>query len=114
MGGEDDAWPFEKATNSLKTCGLIDFTSFEVIRGVTGAYVLIVWGKDNPRIDPRLNPYVYIQKPDYWDIEVTGCLGDFVPPKRFPLVRALEGTMGHKGIRLIGATKVEQWNRPKN
>jgi hypothetical protein len=81
--GADDIWPFAQATNTLKTCGLIDFTNFKVIRGIAGTYVLIVWGEDNPRIDPSLNANQYIQTPDYRDIEVTGCLEDLVPRRDF-------------------------------
>jgi len=114
--GRDDDWPFVAATNDLTVCGLIDFTAFEVIQGISGAYILVVWGNDDPRIIPSLIPRIYVRQPDYYEIEVVGCLTGIVPPKDvkgFPLTMGLEHALGRKGIKLIGATKSEQWDLPK-
>ncbi len=61
-----------------------------------------------------LRPYIYIRQPEYWGIEVVGCLGGIGNPTQTPYVTDLEVThyLGTKGIELIGATKRETFPAP--
>ena len=65
MGGDND-FGFAMATQKNETCGLIDYDAFQVIKGFTGEYILIVEKKDpNPLINPQLIPLQYVAQPDY-------------------------------------------------
>ena len=90
-----------------KTCRLLDFYSVDVRPGfVEGTWILIVHGKapcGNMRID--LIPLVYITRPDYWEIELVGCLpGPICLPER-PFIETLplDSTLGTAGIEVVGA-----------
>ena len=92
-----------------KACRLLDFDGVEVRPGfVSGTWILIVQGKapcGNMHID--LIPLVYASRPDYWEIEVVGCLrGPMCLPRR-PFIEslALEGMLGSAGIEVVGATR---------
>ena len=58
------------------SCRLIDFEKAEVRPGiVSGTYILIVNGiKPYLNMQVNLVPLVYVRQPEYWGIEVTGCL----------------------------------------
>ncbi|WP_444886701.1 hypothetical protein [Microbulbifer sp. JMSA008] len=95
---------------------LIDFTKIKVVKGITGEYVLTVWGKNDPDIEPSLNPRQYPLNPDYYEIEVIGKCLSSPPPKnvkRFPLDLDLKNYMGEKGIEVIGATNSVKWDLPE-
>ena len=93
------------------SCRLIDFDKdqTEVRPGiVSGTYILIVRGT-KPYLNMQVNlvPLVYIRQPEYWGIEVTGCLpGGIGLPATAPYIATLplNGTIGTKGIEVIGAT----------
>jgi hypothetical protein len=115
--GPIDPFPVASEYRS-HTCGLLDYDAFDVRPGfVNDSYILAVFKKDHDsRIIPSLNPRVYITRPEYWEIELIGCLSGIVPPKNpaaFPLALGLDGCMGTKGIKLIGATRSDQWSLPK-
>ncbi len=115
MGG-DNSFGFLKPTQTNKTCGLLDYDSFQVIKGFTGEYILIVEKKDpDPLINPQLIPLIYVDKPDYWEIQVIGCRIGIVPPttlNTWPLSLGLTNFMGKKGIELVGATRADKWDLP--
>ncbi len=115
MGGDND-WGFSQTPESLKICGAIDYDTFQVVSGFAGDYILIVEKKNpNPLINPSLVPREYIDQPDYWEIDLVGCLiGINPPPTRncWPLSASLAQHMGKKGIKLVGATKTGQWDLP--
>ncbi|WP_444884543.1 hypothetical protein [Microbulbifer sp. PSTR4-B] len=95
---------------------LIDFTKIKVVKGITGEYVLTVWGKNDPDIEPSLNPRYNPLNPDYYEIEVLGKRLSSPPPKnvkRFPLDLDLKNYMGEKGIEVIGVTKSVKWDLPE-
>ncbi|WP_020411313.1 hypothetical protein [Microbulbifer variabilis] len=95
---------------------LIDFTKIKVAKDFTGEYVLTVWGKNDPDIEPSLDPKQYPANPDYYEIEVLGKRLNSPPPKkveRFPLKLNLKNYMGEKGIEVIGATKSVKWDLPE-
>ena len=72
-----------------------DFSSILVIEGVS------------PYANMRLevNPFVYESRPDYWGIEVVGCLSKIAIPSitPFELVLVLDFPVGAKGIEIFGA-----------
>ena len=112
MGGDDD-WDLVGTTQTNKTCGLIDFDAFQVIKGITGSYILVVEKKEpDPLINPQLIPLQYVDTPDYWEIQVIGCRIGIVPPtsnSAWPLSLGLDDHMGKRGIVLVGASKSEKW-----
>ena len=61
---------------TAKSCRRIDFEEIKIHPGfVSGTYILIVTGIKpclNMKVD--LMPLVYIKQPEYWEIEVVGCL----------------------------------------
>jgi hypothetical protein len=99
-----------------KTCRLLDFDSVEVRPGfVDGTWVLLVQGMapcGNMRID--LVPVIYITRPDYWEIELVGCLrGPLCLPQRsFIETLPLNGTLGTAGIEVVGATRQKRIDVP--
>ena len=92
---------------------LVDFETAAVKPGfVPNTFFLIVSGAvpcANVRVE--LIPVVYIQQPEYWEIEVVA----FMPgPICLPEVRKytetipLDGILGTAGIEVVGATRRER------
>ena len=97
------------------SCRLIDFDKdkTKVLPGiVNGTYILIVRGtKPYLNMEVNLVPLVYIRQPEYWGIEVIGCLpGGIGLPATEPYtaILPLNNTIGTKGIEVIGATCSEK------
>lgn len=65
-------------------------------------------------MEVSLRPHIYIQQPEYWGIEVVGCLPGFGIPALAPYTVALRltGFLGKKGIEVIGATSSEKIEVP--
>lgn len=64
-----------------------------------------------------LIPLVYIRQPEYWGIEVTGCLPAGIGlPTTAPYIASLplNGIIGTRGIEVIGATRSEKISVPPN
>jgi hypothetical protein len=101
------------------SCRLIDFKEAEIRSGiVSGTYILIVRGT-KPYLNMQVNliPLVYIRQPEYWGIEVIGCLpGGIGLPATEPYIVSLplNGTLGTQGIEVIGATRSEKISVPPN
>ncbi|MEU8609381.1 hypothetical protein AB0C29_15400 [Actinoplanes sp. NPDC048791] len=57
-----------------------------------------------------LNPLRYVQKPEYWGIEVVGCMPPIGQPAIVPYVVELNlaGYIGTRGIEVIGASHTER------
>lgn len=91
-----------------KTCRLIDFTDIEIRPGfVPDTFILIVSGtKPYMNMDIKLMPLVYVRQPEYWGIEVVGCLSGFGLPATAPYTVSipLDGIRGTEGIEVIGAS----------
>jgi hypothetical protein len=87
-------------------CQLIDFTTARLEHRGTD-FILIIEGK--ARYLPseiRLMPVMYVMMPDYWQISLVGCRAskpsaDAAKPYAVDLI--VNGNLGHKGIRLLGA-----------
>jgi hypothetical protein len=96
-----------------EACRLIDFEEVEVItlESFPPQYVLVVRGtKPYLNMEVSLRPRVYIRQPEYWGIEVVGCLPGIGLPALAPYTVSirLAGFVGTKGIEVIGATHSEE------
>jgi hypothetical protein len=97
---------------------LVDFEWAEVVtlRSFPPQFLLRVGGTKpyaNMRVD--LSPLVYIRQPEYWGIEVVGCLrGGILLPAEVPyeVSLPLSGITGTRGVEVIGATRSEQIEVP--
>jgi hypothetical protein len=100
-----------------QSCWVIDFEKAEliVLESFPPQYVLVVSGTKpyvNMKVD--LVPLVYIQQPEYWGIEVVGCLPGIGLPATAPFKISLNlaGVTGTKGIEVIGAHKHQKIKVP--
>lgn len=106
--------PHDHAANpASENCRRIDFDKAEVRPGfIPHTWFLIVSGmKPCANMDVSLRPLIYIQCPEYWGIEVIGCLpGGICLEALVPYTEAipLNGTIGCKGIEVLGARRREQ------
>lgn len=97
-----------------QACRVIDFESAVVapIGIVPDKYFLIVKGiKPCINMEVRLVPLVYVTQPDYWGIEVVGCVpnGICLPTVApYTAVIPLDGITGKQGIEVIGASKTQK------
>ena len=100
------------------SCRLVDFDQAQIVtlRSFPPQYVLHVSG-----IKPYLNmqvdlvPLVYIQQPEYWGIEIVGCLpGGIGLPVTAPYTAwiNLSAITGTEGIEVIGARRSERLEVP--
>jgi hypothetical protein len=112
-----DSFEFLKSEPG-KACRLlarvIDGTKAEakVVPGIiNNTFILIVSGK-KPYLNMRvlLAPLTYVRQPEYWGIEVLGC----IPGIGLPAIGAyseflpLDGVLGTKGIEVIWADGTEK------
>ena len=101
-----------KSQPASQSCRLIDFDSAQVVPGIVkGTWFLTVGGtKPWANIDVSLRPLIYIDKPEYWVIEVVGCSSGIGLPQTAPFWETLEITqfVGHKGIEVVGASKSQK------
>jgi len=112
--GQDRAF---QALRPAQSCRVIDFDTAQIITLKTSPprHVLIVSGvKPYLNMEVSLTPLVYIQQPDYWGIEVVGCLPEIGLPATAPYTVRLDlaGTIGKQGIEVIGAKRSEKINIP--
>ena len=70
-----------EARPPTRACRLLDFDKVEVRPGVVPrTFILIVSGtKPYANMTVDLRPLTYVQQPEYWGIEVVGCLPGFGP-----------------------------------
>lgn len=102
------------AQPNTQSCRLIDFEKAEVVPGIlNGTFFLVVSGtKPCLNMQVTLSPLVYIQCPEYWEIEVTGCLpGGICLPAISPYNESilLSGITGSIGIEVVGANKRQKF-----
>ena len=106
---------FTKAPAS-ESCRLIDFDTAEVITGIVPErYILVVSGeKPYLNLEVRLIPRIYVQRPEYWEIEVVGWLTGPGLPATAPyhVSLPLDGITGTKGVEVIGASRTERLEVP--
>jgi hypothetical protein len=116
VSAEGKYFDFGKQTNSIKTCGLVDFSFMQVIEGkMADTWFLIVGGPTRTKsMKVDLRPRHYVDAPEYWEIEVLGCVAPVVLPTAGEFVETLSITdyIGNKGIEVVGATRTKIWQRP--
>lgn len=105
------------ATPPDTDCRVIDFESAQVFTEPTvpARYVLVVRGEKpylNMQVD--LIPLTYIRQPEYWGIQVVGCLPKIGLPAVAPYTVKLDldGIIGTRGIEVIGANRAEKIDIP--
>ncbi|HEX8692474.1 MAG TPA: hypothetical protein VF746_08655 [Longimicrobium sp.] len=101
-----------KAMPASENCRRINFEKAEVVPGIIPhTWFLVVSGtKPCINMEVSLQPLVYIRCPEYWGIEVVGCLpGGICLTATGPYSVALQlnGTIGCKGIEVLGARHSE-------
>lgn len=99
------------------SCRLIDFENSDVRPGIVGGtYFLTVTGRKpcmNMRVE--LIPRVYVAQPEYWGVELVGCLpGGICLTAEAPYTVSipLHGITGKKGIEVVGATRRKRHDVP--
>lgn len=93
-----------------------DFSNAEVRVGDPGHYVLQVSGEAKASEQTpiaRLSPRVYVEQPDYWEIDVHEREDSpFVEKQRFTLTLPLNKYRGIKGIKVVGRKSSKQIDVP--
>ncbi|MET9400426.1 hypothetical protein [Kitasatospora sp. NPDC002965] len=91
---------------------IIDFDEAKAVPGIVpGTFILVVNGvMPYVNMTVRLSPLVYIERPEYWGIEVIGSLPGIGLPATTPYTVSLplDGILGTRGIEVIGANRTEQ------
>jgi hypothetical protein len=102
--------------NQSRTCQLMDFDAHQIVGGVAGGtWLLIVEGeKPNQLVHVELRPMTYVVRPEYWEIEVLGCLAPETSDlrQRFQAKLDITAHLGTRGIVLIGGTVAEKIDWP--
>lgn len=102
-----------------QSCRVITFEKAEVItlESDPPQYLLSVSGtKPWLLMTVELTPLIYVQRPEYWGIEVVGCLKGISPAVTAPYQVTLDitGLLGTKGIEVIGSDRSEKIDVPAN
>jgi hypothetical protein len=101
---------FNLAANpAAQSCRLIDFKKAEVHPGIIPQTWFLVVSGTTPCINMKVSliPRVYFRCPDYWGIEVVGCLphGICLPAiGKYQVTIPLASITGSKGIEVFGAS----------
>ena len=96
-----------------QSCRLIAFDDADVRPGfVPRTWFLTVTGEAPcANMEVRLVPLIYVQCPEYWGIEVVGCLPSGVCLRQVVPYRVtipLNGIIGSRGIEVIGSNKRQE------
>ena len=91
-------------------CKPIDFTRAFVRTVDTpprDRFLVVSGFKPFSSTDVVLSPVTYFQKPEYWEIDVLGCVREIGVPVLTPYTASLRlgTTIGTKGIEVVGATR---------
>lgn len=100
------------------SCRVLDFDSADILTETPlGYWALFVDGeKPYDAMEVTLRPLTYIRQPEYWGIEIVGCLPSGPLPDvtgRYLVILPVAGVMGTKGIEVIGANGVKQIDLPE-
>jgi hypothetical protein len=90
------------------SCKPIDFTRAFVRTVDTppwDRYLVVSGFKPSSSTEVVLSPVTYIRQPEYWEIDVLGCVRTIGMPVLTPYTATLRlgGTVGTKGIEVVGA-----------
>jgi hypothetical protein len=97
---------------------LIDFDQAQILTkgGLPPVFLLKVAGtKPFLNMEVELVPLVFVQQPEFWDIEVVGRLpgGIGLPPSApYDVFLPLSGIIGSRGIEVKGATRSKKIEVP--
>ncbi len=98
-----------QARPASQTCALIDFDKAEVYVGLggNGRFLLVTGERATVSMRVDLRPLIYVTQPEYWGVEVVGCVSGIVLPQTAPYAETLEisAFTGTKGIEVIGANE---------
>lgn len=99
------------------SCRRLDFEQAQIItlRTFPPQHLLRVSGtKPFANMEVDLVPLQYIRQPEYWGIEVIGCLPGIGLPALAPysVTLRLAGTVGTRGVEVLGATRTERLDLP--
>jgi hypothetical protein len=101
--GSQDVSPVRNTRN----CEPIDFSTAGLEHQGTD-FVLTVTGQSRyANAEITFIPVMYVMMPDYWQISLVGCRSPQpkeLPLKPYSVKLIVNGTLGHKGIRLLGAS----------
>jgi len=91
-------------------CKAIDFARAFVrtVDTPTHDQFLVVSGvKPFSSMEVVLSPVTYVRQPEYWEIDVLGCVRTIGMPMQTPYTASLRlgSTIGTKGIDVVGATR---------
>lgn len=108
----------QRSAAAPTSCRTLDFDKASVDTVVwTGSpgtrYRLTVSGtKPASNVSVKLVPLVYVQQPQYWGIEVTGCSSGIGLPVLMSYTATYDftGPFGTCGIEVVGATKRQQFD----
>lgn len=106
--------PLSESLPLAQSCRIIDFERADAISLMIyppPPPMLVVAGqKPFANMQVSLNPLRYVQKPEYWGIEVVGCMPAIGQPAIVPYVveLSLSGYIGTRGIEVIGASRTER------
>lgn len=87
------------------------FASHEIQHKASGRWLVVKGEAPCLNMQVGLEPFYYIEKPDYWQIELVGsvpggvCLEAVQP---FETAILLDNVLGHKGVELIGRDRSER------
>ncbi len=107
------------ALPAAKSCRLVDFEQAHIVtldETFPPQYVLVVIGTApifNLRVD--LVPLIYVRRPEYWGIELVGCVSGTVllpTERRFSVTLGLAGVTGTQGVEVVGASTSQRLDVP--
>lgn len=116
--GETDMNKTVSALPAAESCRRLNYEHAELaeIPESNGRYAVVVHG-EAPCLNMHvsLSPFIYIRRPEYWGIEVVGCLPGGIcltAIKPFVLALDLDSITGTKGIEIIGANRTDRFEIP--
>jgi hypothetical protein len=99
-----------------ESCRLMAYENARVVTGiVNNTYILVVSGTSPClNLEVRLRPRIYIRRPEWWAIEVVGCLNGMCLTATRAYTETLEisSVWGTEGIEVIGASRAERFKKP--
>lgn len=98
-----------------EACRLIDYDNIEIVGGfINDTWILAVDGeKPWLTMEVLLAPYVYVDQPDYWAIDLVGCQSGVGLPVTSPFSVTLQAdTLGKLGVEVRSASRTERLQVP--
>jgi hypothetical protein len=106
------------ALPQAESCRTISFEDADVRPGIVNDTWFLIVSGFAPYLNMQVNlvPLVYITQPEYWTIEVVGCLPGIGLPTEDPcpyiVAIPLDGITGTKGIEVKGGRRSERIDVP--